>query len=111
MAEIDVYDSLNGKKLKLELIFKPFMIIDAKRPIVLWQLELENDNNTSSEYDKYILNHYILTAGDRYRIVNDFSSQKEAEEYVDRLVRLLRVCDSVLRVFDDEMYDIRRVKV
>ena len=97
MAEIDVYDSLSGKKLKLELIFKPFMIIDGKRLIVLWQLELENDNNVSSEYDKYILNHYILTAGDRYRIVDDFSSQKEAEEYVDKLVRLLRV-------FDGEMY-------
>lgn len=104
MAEIHVYDSINGKKLKLELIFKPFMIIDAKRPVVLWQLELENDNNASSEHDKYILNHYILTAGDRYRIVNDFSSQKEAEEYVDKLIRLLRA-------FDDEMYDIRRVKV
>ena len=76
MAEIDVYDSLNGKKLKLELIFKPFTIIDAKRPIVLWQLELENDDNASSEYDKYILNHYILTAGDRYRIVDDFFVSK-----------------------------------
>lgn len=104
MAEIDVYDSLNGKKLKLELIFKPFMIIDAKRLIVLWQLELENDNNISSEYDKYILNHYILTAGDRYKIVNDFSSQKEAEECVDKLVRLFRV-------FDGEIYWVKDFKL
>ena len=56
------------------------------------------------KYDKYILNHYILTAGDRYKIVNDFSSQKEAEECVDKLVRLFRV-------FDGEIYWVKDFKL